>query len=429
MRTFLVPSREAAAHLDRLAARARGLTDGEAARTAKRAVAAIRARGDAALDLWRRRYDGDAKPLTARLGKPKDSDVSSAFRRAFDLAVRRVSAFHRLQKPRGADWRRSGSRLFERAIPLDSAGVYLPGGEAVYVSTAIMTIVPARIAGVPRIAAAVPGRALDRSPEIRWALARLGVTEVYRMGGAHAIAAFAVGTRRVAPVAKIVGPGNRFVAAAKREVSGLVGIDAIAGPTEIAIFADGTADPDCIAADLLAQAEHDRDAAAVLATTSARLGRAVEAAVARRLAALPAASRRRAAASLSRHGAIAVAQRRSDAVAFLERIAPEHLEVQTADYRADARLFRRAGAIFAGRWSGEVFGDYAAGSNHVLPTNGTARFASALSVRDFVRFVAVVELSERDARALASSVATLADAEGLPAHAAAARLRREGKKR
>ncbi|HEY6099228.1 MAG TPA: histidinol dehydrogenase, partial [Anaeromyxobacter sp.] len=165
MRTFSLPSREASEHLRRLAARARGLTDGEAARTARRAVAAIRARGDAALDLWRRRYDGDTKPLLARLPKPQDSDVSPAFRRAFDLAVRRVAAFHRLQKPRGADWRRGGSRIFERVIPLDSAGVYLPGGEAVYVSTAIMTVVPARIAGVARIAAAVPGRALDRSPE------------------------------------------------------------------------------------------------------------------------------------------------------------------------------------------------------------------------------------------------------------------------
>jgi histidinol dehydrogenase len=243
------------------------------------------------------------------------------------------------------------------------------------------------------------------------------------MGGAHAIAALAAGTETIPGVAKIVGPGNRFVAAAKRAVSGLVGIDGIAGPTEVAVLADGSADPEMVAADLLAQAEHGADAAAVLVTTSARLAREVAEALGRRLRDLP--TRERAAACLRRYGAIGLAASRAAAVRFLEAFAPEHLGIQTADSLADARRFRRAGAIFAGPASSEVFGDYAAGTNHVLPTNGTARFASALSVRDFVRHVAVVSLSPRDARDLAATVQTLAAVEGLPAHAAAARLRWE----
>jgi histidinol dehydrogenase len=274
---------------------------------------------------------------------------------------------------------------------------------------------------VPRIAVATPPAAYDGSDELRYVLARLGVTEVYRMGGAHAIAALAVGTRSIPGVAKIVGPGNRFVTAAKRAVTGLVGIDGLAGPTEVAVFADGAADPERVAADLLAQAEHDLEAAAVLVTTSARLGERVAAAIARRLPDLP--TRKRAARALARYGAIGVAASVRAAAAFLERFAPEHLGIQTKRGFADAGLFRRAGAIFAGGASSEVFGDYVAGTNHVLPTNGTARFASALSVRDFVRRMPVVRLSDRDAARLAPVAQIWARAEGLPAHGAAAALR------
>ena len=418
IRTFRIPSRQAEAHLARLSGRARVLFGGEAARVAERAIAEIRREGDRALARWRRRYDAAAGPVRA---VPRSGRVSSEFRRAFEETVSRLTAFHSLQKAPGARLAIAGSLLEERVMPLDSIGVYVPGGEATYVSTAVMTILPARIAGVERIAVATPPAAYDTCAELRWALARLGVAEIYRMGGAHAIAAFAVGTRGVPAVAKIVGPGNRFVTAAKRLVSGLVGIDGLAGPTEVAVFADGGADPERVAADLLAQAEHDAGAAAILVTTSSRLGRRVEASLRRRLSEL--ATRDRAGRSLARYGAIGIASSTRAAVDFLERFAPEHLGIQTRKSVADSRLFRRAGAVFVGDASSEVFGDYVAGTNHVLPTNGTARFASALSVRDFVRRMPVVRLSRRDAEALASSARVWARVEGLPAHGAAAALR------
>ena len=419
IRSFRIPSPEAEAHLALLARRSRSLFDGEASRTAERAVSEIRAGGDRALDRWRRRHDGARGPVRAAR---RPARVEKEFRRAFEESLRRLTAFHSLQATPGARLRIAGSLLEERVLPLDSVGVYVPGGEAPYVSTALMTVLPARLAGVPRIAVATPPAAYDGSAELRYVLARLGVTEVYRMGGAHAIAALAVGTPSIASVAKIVGPGNRFVTAAKRAVAGLVGIDGLAGPTEVAVFADGAADPERVAADLLAQAEHDLEAAAVLVTTSARLAQRVAEAVARRLPDLP--TRERAGRALARYGAIGIAASVRAAAGFLERFAPEHLGIQTKRGLADAGLFRRAGAIFAGGASSEVFGDYVAGTNHVLPTNGTARFASALSVRDFVRRMPVVCLSDRDAASLAPVAETWARTEGLPAHGAAAALRR-----
>jgi histidinol dehydrogenase len=419
IRSFRIPSPEAEAHLALLARRSRALFDGEASRTAERAVSEIRAGGDRALERWRRRHDGARGPVRAAR---RPARVEKEFRRAFEESLRRLTAFHSLQATPGARLRIAGSLLEERVLPLDSVGVYVPGGEAPYVSTALMTVLPARLAGVPRIAVATPPAAYDGSAELRYVLARLGVTEVYRMGGAHAIAALAVGTPSIASVAKIVGPGNRFVTAAKRAVAGLVGIDGLAGPTEVAVFADGAADPERVAADLLAQAEHDLEAAAVLVTTSARLAQRVAAALARRLPELP--TRERAGRALARYGAIGIAASVPAAAGFLERFAPEHLGIQTKRGLADAGLFRRAGAIFAGGASSEVFGDYVAGTNHVLPTNGTARFASALSVRDFVRRMPVVRLSDRDAASLAPVAETWARTEGLPAHGAAAALRR-----
>jgi len=421
IRVFRVPSPEAARHLARLADRSRVLFDGEAAAVAARALAEIRRGGDRALSRWRKKQDGAAGRLRGSAGRPR---VSAEFRGAFEHSVSRLTAFHSLQRNDGARLRIAGSLIEERVLPLDSVGVYIPGGEAPYVSTALMTILPAQIAGVPRIAAATPPSAWDGSPELRWAVRRLGVTEVYRMGGAHAIAALAVGTQSVAPVAKIVGPGNRFVTAAKRLVSGIVGIDGLAGPTEVAILADDSADPERVAADLLAQAEHDVSAAAMLVTTSAGLADRVQRALAGRLADLPA--RGRAAKSLERYGAIAVAASVAEAAAYLEEFAPEHLGIQTRRSLEHAALFRRAGAVFAGEASAEVFGDYVAGTNHVLPTNATGRFASALSVRDFVRRMPVVSLSRRDGQALSRSAQVWARVEGLPAHGEAARLRAAG---
>ena len=425
IRTFAIPSRDSERHLARLARRSKALFDGPASRTAEQALLEIASGGDRALARWRKRYDAVRGGLQARPGR---SSVGREFRAAFDESLRRLTAFHSRQKDsRGARWSERGSVVAERVVPLDSVAAYVPGGEAVYVSTALMTILPAQIAGVRRIVVATPPAAWDGSPELRWALGRLGVDEVYRMGGAHAIAALAVGTETIAPVAKICGPGNRWVTAAKRAVSGLVGIESLAGPTEVAIFADASADPERVTADLLAQAEHDEDAAAILVTTSVRLAAAVRAEIPRQLRLLP--TRRRAAASLRRNGGIGVAATPAAGVRWIERFAPEHLGIHTQRPLADAARFSRAGAIFAGTDASEVFGDYVAGSNHVLPTNGTARFSSALSVRDFVRHVPVVSISAADARRLAPRARAWAAIEGLPAHGAAAALRARGSRR
>ena len=421
IRVFRVPSAQASRHLARLSERSRILFDGEGAEVAGRALEEIRGGGDRALSRWRKKYDGDAGPLRAEAGRARPS---AEFREAFECSFSRLTAFHSLQRNDGVRLRIAGSLIEERVLPLDSVGVYVPGGEAPYVSTALMTILPAKIAGVPRIVVATPPSSWDRSAELRWAVKRLGVAEVYRMGGAHAIAALALGTESVPRVAKIVGPGNRFVTAAKRLVSGLVGIDGLAGPTEVAVFADDSADAERVAADLLAQAEHDVSAAAMLVTTSSRLAGRVKEALGRRVKFLPTAER--ASRSLERYGAIAIAASVKDAVAYLEKFAPEHLGVQTRRSLEHARLFRRAGAVFAGEASSEVFGDYVAGTNHVLPTNATGRFASALSVRDFVRRMPVVSLSRRDGESRAAAAQVWARVEGLPAHGEAARLRARG---
>ena len=418
IRTFDIPSREAERHLARLSRRARFLFDGPASRTAEQALVEIRAEGDLALARWRRRHDGVRGGVRAVFGR---ETVSRDFRRAFDESLRRLTAFHSRQAARGARWSDGGTVVAERVVPLDSVAAYVPGGEAVYVSTALMTILPAKIAGVRRVVVATPPAAWDGSAELRWALRRLEVDEVYRMGGAHAIAALAVGTAAIPSVAKICGPGNRWVTAAKRAVAGLAGIESLAGPTEVAIFADGAADPRRVAADLLAQAEHDSSAAAILVTTSRRLAAAVRAEIPGQLRLLS--TRARAAASLRRYGAVAVASSAAAGVRWIERFAPEHLGIHTERSSADASKFRRAGAIFAGGDASEVFGDYVAGSNHVLPTNGTARFASALSVRDFVRFVPVVSVSAAAAKRLAATAMVWAAVEGLPGHGAAASLR------
>lgn len=419
IRVFAIPSREAERHLARLGRRARVLLDGPASRTAEQALLEIRTEGDRALARWRRRYDGVRGPVPATFRR---ESVGREFRRAFDESLRRLTAFHSRQTARaGARWSERGSVLAERVVPLDSVAAYVPGGEAVYVSTALMTILPARIAGVRRIVVATPPAAWDGSPELRWAVRRLEVDEVYRMGGAHAIAALALGTETIPSVAKICGPGNRWVTAAKRAVVGLVGIESLAGPTEVAIFADGAASAERVAADLLAQAEHDTEAAAVLVTTSSRLAAAVRAEIPRQLKKLP--TRVRAAKSLRRYGAIGIAASTPAGVRWIECFAPEHLGVRTERPLVDAARFTRAGAIFAGAESSEVFGDYVAGSNHVLPTNGTSRFSSALSVRDFVRHLPVISISARDARHLAPAAQAWAAIEGLPAHGAAAALR------
>ena len=341
---------------------------------------------------------------------------------ALDTAARRIETYHRRQLPKDESFTDEiGATLGWRWTPLDSVGLYVPGGTASYPSSVLMNAVPARVAGVARIAMVTPGA----NPLVLAAARRAGVSEIYRIGGAQAVAALAYGTKTIAPVDKIVGPGNAWVAAAKREVFGVVGIDSIAGPSEILVVSDGASDPDWIAADLLSQAEHDRSKQSILNTDDADLADKVEAAVARALETLP--RREIASASWRDFGAIIVVATLDDAAALVDRIAPEHLEIATGDPQALAARVRHAGAIFLGRHTPEAMGDYIAGPNHVLPTSRTARFSSGLSVLDFLKRTTLLSLDARALAALGPQAVTLAGAEGLEAHARSIAVRLDGK--
>ena len=395
------------------------------------AVAAIiddvRARGDRALVELTARFDRlELKPERLRLG---GDEIAAAAAKcpaeivaALEFAARRIEDYHRRQMPRPLDYRDAkGVRLGARWTPVDAVGIYVPGGAAAYPSSVLMTAVPAKVAGVPRVAMATPtpGGALD--PAVLAAARLAGVDEIYRIGGAQAIAALAFGTATVAPVDKIVGPGNVYVAAAKRQVFGVVGIDAIAGPSEIVVVADADNDPEWIAADLLAQAEHDEAARAILITDDGAFGDAVAAAVERHLAGLERAAI--AGASWRANGAIIRVARLDDAAALIDRLAPEHLELAVADPDALAERVRHAGAIFLGRHTPEAIGDYVAGPNHVLPTARSARFSSGLSVLDFLKRTSLVRCSAEALAKIGPAAVTLAAAEGLGAHALSVQIR------
>jgi histidinol dehydrogenase len=365
--------------------------------------------------------------LPAAANAPSAKEVPEKFRRALDLAIARVAAFARAQLPKGFVLRDRSGTYEELVAPIDAVGCYVPGGRAAYPSTAVMTVVPAKVAGVPRVVVATPPKAYFDRPELRWAIAEAGADEVLLAGGAHSLAALAWGLEGFLPVAKIVGPGSKWVNAAKRQLFGQVGIDTLAGPTEIVILADGSADPELVAADLLAQAEHDPQAAAILVTSDEELLRPVASAIEERLAALP--ERSPARESLPAFGGALVVSGLDEGVAWIERFAPEHLQVVTLDAARRARTIRSCGAIFVGQASGEVFGDYVAGPNHVLPTGGGARVFSPLSSADFVRRTNVLHLTPDGAASLAADAAVFGDVEGFPAHAASARLRGGGGER
>jgi histidinol dehydrogenase len=302
----------------------------------------------------------------------------------------------------------------QRWSPLQSVGLYVPGGTASYPSSVLMNAIPAKVAGVPRIVMVVPAPDGKLNPLVLAAAALAGVDEVYRVGGAQAIAALAFGTESIAPVAKIVGPGNAYVAAAKRQVFGEVGIDMIAGPSEVVVVADKDNDPAWIAADLLAQAEHDEAAQSILITDDEPFARAVASAVETQLATLPRASV--AGSSWASFGAVILVETLDQAPGLVDRLAPEHLELATAEPEALAAMIANAGAIFLGRYTPEVIGDYVAGSNHVLPTARSARFASGLGVLDFMKRSSILKLDADSLKALAPAAMTLARAEGLEAH-------------
>ncbi len=335
---------------------------------------------------------------------------------ALDRAATRIEAFHQAQMPHDLTLTDAiGAQMGLRWTPLDAVGLYVPGGKASYPSSVLMNAIPARIAGVARIAMCVPTPEGQLNPLVLAAAHRAGVSEIYRVGGAQAIAALAYGTATIAPVDRITGPGNAYVAEAKRQVFGRVGIDNIAGPSEVAIIADALQNPDHIALDLLAQAEHDEAAQSILLTDSPDLARRVATAIEQALRTLPRAAIARHA--LHHHGAIILVDDLDAACTLCNRIAPEHLQIMTADPQAQFAKIRHAGAIFLGSHTPEAIGDYVAGPNHVLPTSGTARFASGLSVYDFLKRTSWVALDAASLNAIGPAAITLAQAEGLDAHA------------
>jgi len=397
-------------------------------RTVDEILAAVRARGDAALCEYTARFDGWSPAsagdlaLTAADFEAAERAIPDDVRTALEYAADRIERYHAAAMPKS--WRMTdehGSVLGQEIRPLDRVGVYVPGGRAAYPSTVLMTVVPARVAGVREIVLVTPAAGGRIEPVVLAAARLAGVTEGYRIGGAQAIAALAYGTARVARVDKVVGPGNIYVALAKARVFGEVGIDMVAGPSEIVVVADATADPDCVASDMLAQAEHDPMARALLVTDAGELIPKVAAALERQLAVLP--RRAIAAEALRANGALIRVASLDDAVALANRLAPEHLELLVAVPAAVLPRVRHAGAVFLGRHTPEVVGDYVAGPNHVLPTAGTARFASPLGTEDFVKRSSVIEYSPGGLRDAAPHLRTLTRVEGLAGHGNAAELR------
>ena len=392
-------------------------------------VEGVRSGGDEALINYTRRFDGielkaselrvDTDFIRAQAARA-DSRVLEAFRQA----IKNIRAFHGHQREQ--DWQittEDGAVVGQRILPVASAGLYVPGGRAAYPSSVAMNVVPAQVAGVRRIAIATPPDTLERNPVVAAVINELGIEEVYRVGGAQAIAAFAFGTETIPRVDKIVGPGNAYVAIAKKLVYGSVGIDSIAGPTEVVVIADRSADPRFVAADLLAQAEHDEAASAICITTSAELACEVSREVDRQLQRLE--RREIAAASIDRYGAVFVVESIEAACELANSIAPEHLELMTEDDDRAATLIENAGAIFFGAYSSEPVGDYIAGPNHVLPTLGTARFSSALGVNDFLKRQSIIRYNRGALQTNADAIAAMADAEGLTAHKRAVLIRTE----
>lgn len=391
----------------------------------------VHTRGDAALIDYTARFDRmTLTPERLRIGADEVqaalSQCSPELLAALDLAAERIEAFHRIQVPAVTDYRdAAGVRLGARWTPVGAAGLYVPGGTASYPSSVLMNALPARVAGVERIVMVVPTPDDTLNPLVLAAAHRCGITEIYRIGGAQAVGALAYGTATIAPVDKIVGPGNAFVAAAKRQVYGTVGIDSIAGPSEILVVADARNDPAWIAADLLSQAEHDTSAQAILITDDANFADAVAAAVDDHLTRLnrPAI----AGESWREHGAIIlVRDLMADAPALVDRLAPEHLELAVDDPDALAARIRNAGAIFLGRYTPEAIGDYVAGPNHVLPTARSARFSSGLNVLDFMKRTTFVACDAQSLNAIGPAAVTLAESEGLGAHALSVAIRLKG---
>jgi histidinol dehydrogenase len=394
-------------------------------------IADVRQRGDAALVELTNKFD--RANITAATLKISAAEIDAALTQvtaeqnaAIEIAAARIESYHRRQLPHDDSFQdETGAILGWRWTAVDSAGLYVPGGTASYPSSVLMNAIPAKVAGVARIVMVTPASGGHLNPLVLAAARRAGVSDIFRIGGAQAVAALAYGTQSIAAVDKIVGPGNAWVAAAKREVFGQVGIDSIAGPSEILVIADAANDPDWIAADLLSQAEHDASSQSILITDDAAFADKVAEAAERALALLP--RKEIASRSWADYGGIIVVAKLTDAPALADRFAPEHLEIATVDPAALLALVRHAGAIFLGRHTPEAMGDYIAGPNHVLPTSRSARFSSGLSVLDFMKRTTLLSLDANAMAVLGPPAITLAKAEGLDAHARsiAARLGRE----
>lgn len=390
-------------------------------------IADVIARGDAALIDLSRKFDRiDLAARGLAIGKAEVEAAVAACPKAaldaLDVAHARIVAFHQRQKPQDLRFTdEAGVELGWRWTAVEAVGLYVPGGTASYPSSVLMNAVPAKVAGVPRIVMVVPTPDGAIDPLVLAAASRAGVDEIYRVGGAQAVAALAFGTQTIRPVAKIVGPGNAFVAAAKRRVFGQVGIDMIAGPSEVLVIADASANPAWIAADLLAQAEHDTAAQSILITDSAALARDVERAVEAQLTTLP--REKIARASWNDFGATIVVKTLDDAIPLADRIAAEHLEIMAENAEALAARVRNAGAIFIGAHTPEAIGDYVGGSNHVLPTARSARFSSGLGVLDFMKRTSILKCSPQSLNLLGPSAIALGEAERLEAHARSVAIR------
>ncbi len=404
----------------------RGPADNPAVESSVREILEdVAKRGDDAVIEYTRRFDDPkagrlslSDSVISRMAEKADQGVV----RALSVSAKRIRKFHEMQAERSWSFMEGDTLLGQSIRPLNRVGVYVPGGKAAYPSTVLMNVIPAQVAGVKEIALCVPAPKGEINPYVMAAVRMLGVSEVYRIGGAQAIGSLAYGTKTIRKVDKIVGPGNIYVAAAKKMVFGLVDIDMIAGPSEILIIADSTADASFIAADLLGQAEHDELASSILVTDSAALAKKVTEEVERQLAAL--ARRGIARASIEGHGAVIISRDMRHAAAISNGIAPEHLEIMTGKPTEILPLIENAGAIFLGQWSPEALGDYSAGPNHTLPTGGTSRFFSPLGVYDFYKRSSLIGFTERGFSRVAKVVETIADVEGLGAHANTIRIRK-----
>jgi histidinol dehydrogenase len=394
-------------------------------KTVRKILRDVRREGDRALRRYTEKFDSieldklsvDSKEMNAAARK-----VEKSVLRSLESSAGRIRIFHERQKEKSWQFSRDGITVGQLIRPVRRAGVYVPGGKAAYPSTVLMNVIPAQVAGVREIALCVPSPAGNLNPYVACAIKLLGVKEVYRIGGAQAVAALAYGTETIKKADKIVGPGNIYVAVAKRMVFGEVGIDMVAGPSEILVLADRTANAAFVASDLLGQAEHDEMASAVMITDSISLAENVRAELAKRMKALK--RKEIAAKSIRKYGAIIVTKSMKRAVDIVNLIAPEHLELIVARPKSLLPGIQNAGAVFLGKWTPEPLGDYAAGPNHTLPTGGTARFSSPLGVYDFIKRTSLIDASRQGFMKLADTVETLADIEGLEAHGNTVRVRK-----